>query len=74
MGPLATTSANRHGQPTPTTARAVADVLGPGVALVVDDGPCDGAPSTVVDATGPGWRVLRDGTIGLADLEAAAAR
>jgi tRNA threonylcarbamoyl adenosine modification protein (Sua5/YciO/YrdC/YwlC family) len=74
VGPLATTSANRHGHPTPITARAVADGLGPGVALVVDGGPCEGAPSTVVDATGPDWRVLREGTIGLADLEAAAVR
>ena len=67
VGPLATSSANRHGEPTPATARRAAEALGPGVALVVDDGPCDGAPSTVVDATGAAWRVLREGTITLAD-------
>jgi tRNA threonylcarbamoyl adenosine modification protein (Sua5/YciO/YrdC/YwlC family) len=73
VGPLATSSANRHGEPTPATAAEAAAALGPGVALVVDGGPCAGAPSTVVDATGEGWRVLREGTVRLADVEAAAA-
>lgn len=73
VGPLATTSANRHGEPTPPTAREVADALGPAVALVVDGGPCSGAPSTVVDATRAPWRLLREGSMTLADVEAAAA-
>ena len=72
VGPLATTSANRHGEPTPSTAAEVAAALG-GVPLIIDGGRCDGAPSTVVDATGPSWRVLRVGTVTLAALEAAAA-
>ena len=73
VGPLATTSANRHGEPTPSTAAEVAAALGGGVPLVVDGGRCDGAPSTVVDATGPSWRVLREGAVTLASIEAAAA-
>jgi tRNA threonylcarbamoyl adenosine modification protein (Sua5/YciO/YrdC/YwlC family) len=73
VGPLATTSANRHGEPTLSTAVGVAAALGGGVPLVVDGGRCDGAPSTVVDATGPSWRVLREGTVTLAAVEAAAA-
>jgi tRNA A37 threonylcarbamoyladenosine synthetase subunit TsaC/SUA5/YrdC len=72
VGPLATTSANRHGEPSPPTATEVAAVLGEGVALVVDGGPCAARPSTVVDATGPHWRVLREGAVMLADVEAAA--
>jgi L-threonylcarbamoyladenylate synthase len=72
VGPLATTSANRHGEPTPPTAAGVAAALG-GVPLVVDGGMCQGAPSTVVDATGPSWRVLREGTVTLAAVESAAA-
>jgi L-threonylcarbamoyladenylate synthase len=79
VGPVATTSANRHGQPTPTTAPAVAAALGlddasdgAGV-LVLDGGPCAGTPSTVVDATTSGWRLLREGALTLADLRAAAA-
>jgi L-threonylcarbamoyladenylate synthase len=73
VGPLATTSANRHGEPTPSTAVGVADVFGAELDLVVDGGPCAGTPSAVVDATGEGWRVLREGTVSLADVVAAAA-
>jgi tRNA A37 threonylcarbamoyladenosine synthetase subunit TsaC/SUA5/YrdC len=61
VGPLATTSANRHGGATPATAREVADLLGDSVEVVVDGGPCSGAPSTVVDCTGPVVRLLRAG-------------
>ncbi len=72
VGPLATTSANLHGEPTPPTAAGVAAVFGRGLALVLDGGPCGAPPSTVVDATGPRWRVLREGDVTLADVEAAA--
>lgn len=73
LGPIATTSANRHGEPTPATAAGVADVFGDELDLVVDGGPCVGAPSAVVDATGAEWRLLREGVVSLADVEAAAA-
>jgi len=62
VGPLATTSANQSGQPTPTTAVAAADALG-GDLLVLDGGRCEGSPSTVVDLTTDPARVLRDGTV-----------
>ncbi len=63
VGPLATTSANRHGQPPLTTAAAVAAAFGDHLAVVVDGGTCDGVPSTVVDCTGPTLRCLRQGTV-----------
>lgn len=63
VGPLATTSANLSGDPTPATAAEVAGVLGDGVALVLDAGPCEGSPSTVVDCTGPVVKLLREGRI-----------
>ena len=72
VGPLATTSANRHGQPTPGSAVEAADqLLGP-VDLVIDGGALSGTPSTVVDVTGEVPRVLRQGGVvidapGLAD-------
>jgi L-threonylcarbamoyladenylate synthase len=72
VGPLATSSANRHAEPTPGTAADVAVLFGAGVALVLDGGPCVAPPSTVVDATGPHWQVLREGVVGLPDIEAAA--
>lgn len=70
-GPLATTSANVHGQPPLTTAAEVAASFGPAVAVVVDGGPCRGRPSTVVDCTGQEPKLLRDGRIPWADVLAA---
>jgi L-threonylcarbamoyladenylate synthase len=63
VGPLATTSANLHGEPTPETAAGIADALGDAVALVVDGGPCSGAPSTVVDCTSGDVVLVREGRI-----------
>ena len=68
VGPIATTSANRHGDPTPHTAEAAAASLAGAVALVVDGGRRDGTPSTVVDLTGDDLRVLRDGGVPAADV------
>jgi L-threonylcarbamoyladenylate synthase len=67
VGPLATTSANLHGRPTPETAAGVAAELA-GVAVVLDGGRCAGAPSTVVVCNGDDWRVVREGRIGIHQL------
>lgn len=69
VGPLATTSANRHGQPTLTTAAAVSDAFGDEVAVVLDGGECAGAPSTVIDATGPTIALIREGRVPWADVD-----
>lgn len=63
VGPLATTSANRSGQPTPVDAKEAAAVLTGPVALIIDGGACSGAPSSVVRASGPTLEVLRDGSL-----------
>lgn len=60
-GPLAVTSANRHGEPTPTTARAAADGLAEPVDLVLGVGRCEGTASAVIDLTREPWTVLRPG-------------
>jgi L-threonylcarbamoyladenylate synthase len=73
VGPLATTSANLHGEPPLTTAADVARTFGDGLGLVIDGGPCSAPPSSVVDATGGGWRLIRAGAVGLDAIEAAAA-
>jgi tRNA threonylcarbamoyl adenosine modification protein (Sua5/YciO/YrdC/YwlC family) len=70
-GPLATTSANLHGEPTLTTAADVEAALGGSVAAVLDGGPCTGEPSTVVDCTGEEPKCLREGRIPWPELEAA---
>jgi L-threonylcarbamoyladenylate synthase len=71
LGPIATTSANRHGSAPVTTASAVAATL-PGVALVLDAGPCERPASTVVDATGEVPKLLRAGSIPWPDIVAVA--
>jgi tRNA threonylcarbamoyl adenosine modification protein (Sua5/YciO/YrdC/YwlC family) len=69
-GPLATTSANFHGQPTMTTAAEVDAALGESVAVVLDGGPCAGEPSTVVDCTGEEPKCLREGRIPWVEVQA----
>lgn len=68
-GPVATTSANRHGEPTPTAASAAATALDGPVDLIVDGGRLDSVASTVVDATVDPWRILRQGVITVDRLE-----
>jgi L-threonylcarbamoyladenylate synthase len=67
-GPLATTSANRHGEPPLSTAEAVAETFGEDIPIVLDGGPCTGSPSTVVDCTGQQLKLLREGRIPWAEL------
>lgn len=72
VGPLAVTSANRHGRPPPPTLPEVLAQLGTGVELALDAGSCAGRPSTVVSCAGDGVRVLRQGAVPTADIVAAA--
>lgn len=67
LGPLATTSANIHGEVVPTDAASVAALL-PTIGLVIDGGPCAGRASTVVDVRGPRTVVLRQGPISEAEI------
>ena len=63
-GPLAVTSANRTGQPTPPTCEEVADVFGDLVAVYLcEEGRLGGSPSTVVDLAHGEPRVLRAGAL-----------
>jgi tRNA threonylcarbamoyl adenosine modification protein (Sua5/YciO/YrdC/YwlC family) len=71
VGPIATTSANRHGEPAITTAEGVAKAFGAEIALVLDGGNCDQLPSSVVDCTGGAPKVLREGRISVAEILAA---
>jgi L-threonylcarbamoyladenylate synthase len=68
--PLATTSANLSGQPSPVTAEEVAAQLCDGIAMILDGGRCPGGvPSTVVDVSGPEPVVLRQGPISLQQIQ-----
>jgi L-threonylcarbamoyladenylate synthase len=70
LGPLAVTSANRHGRPPATTAEAVAEEFGGAdpPAVILDGGVCDGRPSTVVECLGGDIRCLREGAIAWSEL------
>jgi L-threonylcarbamoyladenylate synthase len=67
-GPLATTSANRHGEPAPDTAAGVSEALADEVDGLVDGGRCGGLASTIIDCTTTTPRVLREGPIPAAVL------
>jgi L-threonylcarbamoyladenylate synthase len=67
--PLATTSANLSGGPSPVTAEEVAAQLAGRIAMILDGGRCPGGTaSTVVDASGDALRILRQGPITEADI------
>ena len=69
--PLATTSANISGQPSPVVAPEVAAQLGARIAMILDGGPCPGGiPSTVVDVTGDVPIILRVGPISQRQIDA----
>lgn len=68
-GPLAVTSANRSGEPTPSTCGGVREVLGDGVAVYLcDASPLAGAASTVVDLAHGELRFLRVGALAADDV------
>jgi L-threonylcarbamoyladenylate synthase len=70
-GPLAVTSANVSGEPTPSDCPGVRAALGDAVAVYLCAGRCAGTPSTVVDLTGTEVRVIRAGAVRDADIRAA---
>ena len=63
-GPMAVTSANLSGQPSPSTAQEVFAQLNGRIALILDGGKTPGGvPSTVVDCTGAKPVISREGPI-----------
>lgn len=70
--PLATTSANRSGEPSPTMADEVRATLANDVDLIIDGGRCPGGvESTVVDVREGTPRLLREGLVPWRDVVAA---
>ena len=67
-GPLASTSANRHGEPPANTPDQVAAAFGDEVPVVVTGGHPGGMASTIIDCSVTPPRVLRDGPIGARTL------
>ncbi|WP_228389112.1 L-threonylcarbamoyladenylate synthase [Cumulibacter manganitolerans] len=68
-GPLAVSSANRHGQAPGATGAAAAEQLGDGVDLYLEAGELPGAlPSTIVDCTVTPPQVVREGALTIDQL------
>lgn len=68
-GPMAVSSANRHGSPAATTAADAEAQLGSAVSVYLDGGPCsDKVPSTILDLTGTVPRMLRAGVVNIDQL------
>jgi len=68
-GPMAVTSANISGQPSPSTAQEVFDQLSGRIELIVDGGRTPGGlPSTLVDCSGGAIKILREGPISLEQI------
>jgi L-threonylcarbamoyladenylate synthase len=71
-GPMAVTSANISGAPSPVTTQEVYEQLAGRIALIIDGGRTPGGvPSTLVDCTIPELKILREGPISLEELQAA---
>ena len=69
-GPMAVTSANLSGQPSPSTVKEVFAQLGGRIALIIDGGRTPGGvPSTVVDCVEAEPRVLREGPISKDEIQ-----
>ena len=69
-GPLAVTSANMSGEPTPPDCPGVRAIFGQEVAVYLCAGPLSGLASTIVDLSGPKAKVLREGAIPSSDVRA----
>src|SRR6202050_3177587 len=68
-GPMAVSSANKHGLPAATTADEAQGQLGDEISVYLDGGPCaDNVPSTILDLTGSVPRMLRAGALSVDDL------
>lgn len=71
-GPVATTSANRSGEPSARTAAEALTTIGSEVDLIIDAGPAPGGTeSSVLDLSVSPPKLLRAGAVGAADLETA---
>lgn len=73
--PITATSANLSGAPPARTLAQARAMLAGKVEVFVEGGTlAGGAPSTVVECGTGGWRVIRAGAVGVADIEAVLAQ
>ncbi|HET6636522.1 MAG TPA: Sua5/YciO/YrdC/YwlC family protein, partial [Streptomyces sp.] len=69
FGPMAVSSANLTGRPSPQTCDAAQEMLGDAVSVYLDGGPTpDAVPSSIVDVTGKVPVLLRAGALSAEEL------
>ncbi|UZJ29600.1 L-threonylcarbamoyladenylate synthase [Streptomyces endophytica] len=69
VGPMAVSSANLTGHPSPQDCDAAQEMLGDAVSVYLDGGPTPAAvPSSIVDVTGKIPVLLREGALGADEL------
>jgi L-threonylcarbamoyladenylate synthase len=75
MTPIFQSSANRSGEPPPTSFEQIDPEILDAVDLAIDAGGLIGEPSTVVDIaeldTSGSWAILREGAVGRDQVERA---
>ena len=75
MTPILQTSANRSGEPAPTSFDQIDRLILDEVDLAIDAGELIGEPSTVIDISGidadGGWTILREGAVRRQDVQRA---
>jgi tRNA threonylcarbamoyl adenosine modification protein (Sua5/YciO/YrdC/YwlC family) len=63
IGPVAASSANIAGEPTPDNIDAIRELFGDGVAVYIDGGTIRGSGSTVVDVSSGEMKLIREGPL-----------
>lgn len=66
--PITATSANRSGEPSPSTVSDVMRMIGADLDVILDGGGCQSTPSTLLDLSSDRPRILREGKISTESL------
>jgi L-threonylcarbamoyladenylate synthase len=69
LGPITSTSANLHGRPTPTDIGGTVSQLRERICIYIDSGRLEGKPTTLVDYTGMGPKIIREGAASQGEVE-----
>jgi len=71
IGPITSTSANPHGQPTPPDVDSIVRLFGGRVRAYIDSGRLEGLPTTLIDFTSRRPKIIREGALSREEMESA---
>ncbi|MDD4307193.1 MAG: L-threonylcarbamoyladenylate synthase [Thermoplasmata archaeon] len=69
VGPITSTSANVHGQPTPAEIGPLVSEFGERISAYIDSGRLEGLPTTIIDFTGDRPKIIREGALSRDEME-----